>query len=75
MRPEDLQALGIPNKPFLSMEELQKILGLGRNQVYGLVRSGRIKAIRLGRRWLIPITVLIQLLEEGIPPGGGTGGQ
>lgn len=38
----------------LSVEQLTDLLGIGRNTAYGLVRCGRIKCIRIGRKIRIP---------------------
>lgn len=37
-----------------SPRALAKMLGVSGNHVYGLIWSGKIKAIRLGRRLLVP---------------------
>jgi excisionase family DNA binding protein len=34
------------------------ILGIGRDAVYELVREGRLRAVRLGRKILIPVSEL-----------------
>ena len=39
---------------FLTVEQTAAVLGLGRNTTYDMVRSGRIKSIRLGRQIRIP---------------------
>ena len=36
--------------------ELMRVLGLGRNTVYMLLRSGRIRSVKIGRRYLIIIS-------------------
>lgn len=38
----------------LRVEELMPILGIGRNTAYELVRSGRLRSIRVGRQVRIP---------------------
>lgn len=38
----------------LSVEQLMEILGVGRNTAYALVRSEKIKCIRIGRIIRIP---------------------
>ena len=52
----------------LSIEELCKYLGVGRNTAYALIKNGKIKAFKAGRSWIIPkraITEYIQLeIEE-----------
>ena len=47
----------------LRVEELMPILGIGRNIAYELVRSGRLRSIRVGRQVRIPKNVLIEFLE------------
>lgn len=47
----------------LRVEELMPILGIGRNTVYALVRSGRFRSIRVGRQVRIPKNALIEFLE------------
>ena len=46
----------------LRVEELMPILGIGRNTVYALVRSGRLRSIRVGRQVRIPKNALIEFL-------------
>ncbi len=38
----------------LRVEELMPVLGIGRNTAYELVRSGKIRSIRIGRQLRIP---------------------
>ena len=47
----------------LRVEELMPILGIGRNTVYALVRSGRLRSIRVGRQVRIPKNALLEFLE------------
>jgi excisionase family DNA binding protein len=37
-----------------TVEEVAAMLGTARSATYEAVREGRIPAVRLGRRWLIP---------------------
>ena len=39
-------------------------LGIGRTMLYELIKDGRIKAIKIGRRTLIPETELQRLISE-----------
>ena len=48
----------------LRVEELMPILGIGRNTAYALVRSGRLRCIRVGRQVRIPKNALIEFLEN-----------
>ncbi len=47
----------------LRVDELMPILGIGRNIAYELVRSGRLRSIRVGRQVRIPKNALIEFLE------------
>jgi excisionase family DNA binding protein len=52
-----------------SVAELARALGIGRNQAYGFVQSGRIPALRIGRRWLIARPVIERIVSgELLPP-------
>jgi excisionase family DNA binding protein len=35
--------------------ELAKAIGISKTYAYTLVRNGRIKSIRVGSRWLVPV--------------------
>ena len=37
-----------------TVEEVAQLLGTARSATYVAVREGRIPAVRMGRRWLIP---------------------
>lgn len=39
-------------------EDLTLLLGLSRNTVYEMLRSGRIRSVRVGTRYLIPYSAL-----------------
>ena len=45
------------------VEEAAKILGIGRNLAYELVRSGKIPSLRLGRRIVVPKGAFDRLLS------------
>jgi len=38
----------------LTVDQLMDILHIGRNAAYGLLKSGDIKTLRVGRRYIIP---------------------
>lgn len=38
----------------LDVVEVAELLGLGRNTTYTLLRSGRLRSVRVGRRLVIP---------------------
>ena len=44
--------------------ELMRVLGLGRNTVYALLRSGRIRSIKIGSRYLITQEALHEFLTD-----------
>lgn len=49
--------------PFtLTIRELARVLGVGRNTAYGLVKSGAIGAVRVGRQIRIPRAELYRYL-------------
>ena len=48
----------------LSVPEAAKILGISRGLAYELARSGRLPALRFGRRLLIPRAALERMLNE-----------
>jgi excisionase family DNA binding protein len=54
----------------LTVREAAAILGTGRDATYGLVRSGRIRSIPVGRKRLIPRSELERFIEREI--GGET---
>jgi len=54
-------------------EEVQGILQLGKGAVGALLRSGRLRGIRYGRKWLIPREAILEFLgaSEYVPSAGG----
>ncbi len=48
----------------LQVEDLMPILGVGRNTVYALIRSGQIKSIRIGRKIRIPKAEVLAFLNR-----------
>ena len=47
----------------LRVEDLMPILGIGRNTVYELIRSGQIRSVRIGRQIRIPREALLDFLD------------
>ena len=47
----------------LRVEDLMPILGIGRNTAYELVRSGRLRSIRVGRQIRIPKAEVLRFLN------------
>ena len=48
----------------LSVDELTKILGIGRNTAYDLIRCGRIRSVRIGHKIKIPKDSMLEFLQE-----------
>lgn len=51
--------------PLLKVQEAAKVLRIGRDTAYELVRSHQIPSISLGRRIVIPTAKLFEFLSEG----------
>lgn len=52
------------NRPrALKVDEMAQILSISRNSAYELVRSGRIRAIRVGRIYRIPESAIDEFLD------------
>jgi excisionase family DNA binding protein len=54
----------------LRPQEAAKFLGLGKNTTYELIQQGRLPAVRVGRRLLVPKRGLIRFLGGDETPGG-----
>lgn len=54
----------IRGRAVIGVEETAALLGLGRSAAYRAVRSGELPSLRLGRRTLIPVPALLELLGE-----------
>ncbi len=52
----------------LTVADLRKILRIGRNACYDLVRKGLIRSIRFGKNIRIPKSSLIDYLRRVCPP-------
>lgn len=48
----------------MSVPELAKLLGIGRNAAYDMVSAGLIRSVRIGKTIRIPRTALIEFLER-----------
>lgn len=58
---QDLQFNNYPD--IVTPEDIQKMLRLGRNSVYNLLKQGKIKSLRVGKKYLIPKTSVINFLQ------------
>lgn len=47
----------------LEVEEVQKMLRIGRNAIYKLLKKGDIKSLRVGKKYIIPKTSVINFLS------------
>lgn len=48
----------------LRVDDLMPVLKIGRNAAYALVRSGQLKALRIGNSYRIPRNELVRFLGE-----------
>lgn len=55
----------------VSVEDVQAMLHIGRNAAYGLLQSGAIVTIRVGKKYIIPKASVIDFLglNKGAKPG------
>ena len=59
-----MQELQFDNYPdVVTPEDIQKMLRSGRNSVYDLLKQGKIKSLRVGKKYLIPKTSVINFLQ------------
>ncbi|MFH1288746.1 MAG: helix-turn-helix domain-containing protein [bacterium] len=58
-------------KPYFSIAEVAKILGLSRTAIYNKVKKGQIEAIRIGRSFAIADKIIKKLIKsiKGTPLG------
>lgn len=47
----------------ISIDTLQEILHIGRNAAYSLLKEGKIKTIKVGKKYIIPKKSIIEFLE------------
>lgn len=52
-------------KIFYTVDEVQKVLSIGRNKAYQYCEDGTIPAIRLGKHWRVPIKALHDQFDIG----------
>lgn len=48
----------------LTISEVSKILGIGKNTAYDLIRSGAIKSVRVGRQIRVPKSAFLEFLKN-----------
>jgi excisionase family DNA binding protein len=44
-------------------EEVASMLGISRNTIYTLIHSGELRSIKIGRKFLIPVIAIDELLR------------
>ena len=49
-----------------TVPEVARLLGIGRGLAYELVQQGRLPALRLGRRLVVPRAALTRMLAGGV---------
>ena len=59
----------------VSLEEARQALGVSRTLIYRMADDGRLPTIRLGRRRLVPIRKLEEMLAEADASTSGVGDQ
>lgn len=52
----------LKTKAALSVNEFAEYIGLSRSTMFRMIRAGRVRPVRIGRRTLIPITEAARLL-------------
>jgi excisionase family DNA binding protein len=55
-----------------TVAEAGQLLGIGRNSAYEAVRRGDIRAVRIGKRWVVPKGEIRRILGEAFPVAGGS---
>ena len=48
----------------LAVSDLARLLGIGMNSAYNLVRSGRVRSIRVGHQIRIPKSAVLDFLDR-----------
>jgi len=48
----------------LCAEDAAEVLGIGRTLIFRLIKEGKLKAVRIGRRTLVPVRELEALLAR-----------
>jgi excisionase family DNA binding protein len=55
---------GSADKVLLTTDEAAERLGVGRSTLYTLIRSGTLRTVKIGRRRLVPITAIPELIQS-----------
>lgn len=54
------------DKEIISIEELCKILMIGKNLAYRLLAENQIKAFKIGKKWKIPRSSIKSFIDENV---------
>ena len=63
MQEKDIKTENIPQ--ILHVKDLQVLLSISHNTAYELVRSGKIRSVRIGRTYKIPLDAVNEYLQNG----------
>lgn len=58
------------DREFISIQEMANILGISRIAVYKKVKSGKIKAVKIGRSFAIPQRYAANILGKSLDEAG-----
>lgn len=50
----------------ITVDDLQKMLNIGRNSAYEILKSGVIKTIKVGKKYIIPKQSVINFIKAAI---------
>ncbi|MGP9745926.1 helix-turn-helix domain-containing protein [Brachybacterium sp. AOP29-B2-41] len=61
-----METIEVLSRKFITLDDLQEVMSISRSQAYALVRSGELRALRVGGRgqWRIEITELDAYIER-----------
>ena len=62
--PTTASTADLMNQATVTVPELATVFGIGKNAAYQLVREGRIRSLKIGRRIVVPISAVRELLGE-----------
>jgi excisionase family DNA binding protein len=65
---DGVRIVGAARRLTLTVEEAAALIGISRAQAYRCVRSGQLRAEQLGRRIVVPVVAVEQLLGTTIRP-------
>lgn len=57
------QVIDRPSARLNQIEDVMERLGIGRSTVFGLLASGELRSVKIGRRRLIPEAALVQFID------------